>query len=215
MNWFLILITHTLITVFCRFFLCNLPVRSYALLHTNYFFVCVFFYSLSVDRLYVCVYVFFSFSLSSKCIFIYMQLRLFLVCLLLGLMQRYRCLYVAVQQWSTKFHIFNTQNETDLVLNLHFFRVEQANSSSTFFFFNGLTLCLLFVLSVFKVHSVVFLFCTIDNIRRVCVCACENLFCCYNIIKNQPKKKLFWLFCLKNTWLRLFSCEIERDHLTK
>lgn len=92
-------------------FLCKCPVHSYALLHTH-FPVCVFYEwvflmrTLSNIFLYVCLCICFFFS---QCIFICMQW--YVVCIIYGMMQRYRFMYVAVQQWSTKllflFILFN------------------------------------------------------------------------------------------------------------
>ncbi len=126
----------------------------------------------------VCVYVF----LFTCNYIIFVLFVLFLV-----FMQRYRCLYVAVQQWST---IFNTQIKSFLldcqcffcVLNKLFFLF-----SLLLLFQNGLTLCLLFVLSVS--FYLFFSFCIIDNIRRVCVCVCVEIYFVVIISKkNEPKK---------------------------
>jgi hypothetical protein len=126
----------------------------------------------------VCVYVF----LFTCNYIIFVLFVLFLV-----FMQRYRCLYVAVQQWST---IFNTQIKSFLLdCQCFFLRVEQAifsllssSSFSKWIDFMSPLCSFSFVLSfLFFLHYR-------QHTQSVCVCVRGNLFCCYYIEEKWTKK---------------------------
>lgn len=166
------------------------------MLHTNYslyvyFFLLISsrsFLSLSLSlslNVYMCFFNVFFFT-CNYIIFVLFVLFSF------GLMQRYRCLYVAVQQWSTKFNIFNIKKNTKTsffcLFNLQFSLVcTQAIFLSLFWF---VFLEWLYVSSLFfqflKFSFYLFFFL---HYRQYTQRVCGNLFCCYYIKNKSTKKK--------------------------